>query len=165
MGFGVQGLVKGEQKVLERAQSAVDTVVATAKLEIQRQKDEAAAAERAALEKWLKEAKKDMYRWGTPAPPSPRRPRALRATLRALQSGDVAPRLTLATSASRTAPVLRAVTSRRAPQRPLGCHAERMSVLECYNRRPFDAAQCVDVVDAFQACARKGVEVRCPSQL
>ena len=57
-----QGLVKGEQKVLERAQAAVDTVVATAKLEIQRQKDEAAAAERAALEKWLKEAKKDMYR-------------------------------------------------------------------------------------------------------
>lgn len=60
-----QGVAKGEQQVLERAQAAVDQVVSTAKLEIQRQKDAASQADREQLDRWLKTVKRDMYRFAS----------------------------------------------------------------------------------------------------
>jgi len=48
----------------------------------------------------------------------------------------------------------------RAPQRPLGCVAERQAVLDCYNNHPSDVYSCVEFVDAFESCARQGVNVR-----
>jgi len=57
-----QGVVQGEQQMLDRAQGAIDKVLDSAKLEIRRQREARNEKERDLIDSWLTDAEANMYR-------------------------------------------------------------------------------------------------------